>query len=152
MALANLLMKDQSSFHTHLAVIPEGRSDQGKSHKNHAQLTMMYSGLIFLPVQIIRITLALENGISNVHKLESSILQFGVGRVKDVKFLDGCVMLVLWELNGERALPLWMKERNLNQTQSPAGCLPSPIDFSIASLRHILCNTRHIYRVTHPNP
>ena len=52
-------------------------------------------------VQVIRITLALENGISAVQRLDSSVLKLGDGRVKDAKFADGYTMLVLWESNGE---------------------------------------------------
>jgi anaphase-promoting complex subunit 4 len=53
-----------------------------------------------LLVHIIRITLVLENGISTVQGLDSSVLQFGDGQIKDVKFADGYTMLVLWESKG----------------------------------------------------
>lgn len=52
-------------------------------------------------MQIIQIELFIENGISTVRSTNSSILQLGDGRIKDLKFIDDSTILVLWEANGK---------------------------------------------------
>jgi hypothetical protein len=51
-----------------------------------------------------QITLAIENGISTVESIDSSALQLGTGRIKDLKFADSYTLLVLWESNGKQFL------------------------------------------------
>jgi anaphase-promoting complex subunit 4 len=48
---------------------------------------------------------SIENGISTVQGIDSSALQLGEGQIKDLKFADDMILLVLWESKGE-ILPL----------------------------------------------
>jgi hypothetical protein len=60
-------------------------------------------------VQVIRIGLVIENGISTVQSVDSFIVQLGDGQAKDIKFADNMTLLVLWESNGECSIThtLW---------------------------------------------
>jgi len=49
---------------------------------------------------VIQVKIFMENGISTVQEFLSSSTQLGEGRIKDTKFLDDNVLLVLWELDG----------------------------------------------------
>ncbi|ESZ98045.1 hypothetical protein SBOR_1576 [Sclerotinia borealis F-4128] len=66
-----------------------------------------YNYIAFVPkgslnkVQIIQVELSIENGISTVRSTNSSILQLGDGQIKDLKFMDDSIILVLWEANGK---------------------------------------------------
>lgn len=52
-------------------------------------------------VQVVRVVLKIENGISTVQSVESSTVQLGDGRIKNIKFLDNFVFLALWESEGK---------------------------------------------------
>lgn len=53
------------------------------------------------PVQVVRVTLSIENGISSLHDISSGSLQLGNGIIKDLKVWDDREILVLWESNSE---------------------------------------------------
>lgn len=57
--------------------------------------------------------MALKNGISTVQRLDTSVLQFGDGQIKDVKFADGYTMLVLWQSKGGYS-SLFLVEKQTN--------------------------------------
>jgi hypothetical protein len=57
--------------------------------------------LIILAVQVIRIALSIENGVSSVHEVTSSTLELGEGQVQDMKFTDENVLILLLELKGK---------------------------------------------------
>ena len=44
--------------------------------------------------------MSINNGISEVLHITSAIVKLGSGKIKDIKFADAHVMLVLWELAG----------------------------------------------------
>jgi anaphase-promoting complex subunit 4 len=52
-------------------------------------------------VQVIQVKFTIEKGISTVNYLVSSAVQLGEGQVKDLKFSDESVLLVLWESKGK---------------------------------------------------
>jgi len=54
----------------------------------------------FRTVQVFQVDLSIENGISEILHITSAALKLGDGKIKDIKFLDAHVMLVLWELAG----------------------------------------------------
>jgi hypothetical protein len=56
----------------------------------------------YILVQVLRLGLFIENGISRVQNVDSALVQLSNGRIKDVKFMDDKILLVLWESNGER--------------------------------------------------
>jgi anaphase-promoting complex subunit 4 len=43
----------------------------------------------------------IENGISRVQNVDSALVQLGNGRMKDMKFLDDEILLILWDSNGK---------------------------------------------------
>lgn len=51
-------------------------------------------------VQVVQITLSIENGISTTHDINSSAVQLGDGQIKDMKFSES-VLLILWESEGQ---------------------------------------------------
>ncbi|TAQ87852.1 hypothetical protein B7494_g3813 [Chlorociboria aeruginascens] len=68
-------------------------------------LDSFHSFISFVPlVQIIQVKLSVKNGISAVHSIDSAAVRLGDGQVKDLKFLDDDVLLVLWECNGLTSL------------------------------------------------
>jgi len=70
---------EKSRYQTRIAFIPTGLSNT---------------------IQVTQIVFLIESGISAIQSKESSAIQLGEGRVKDLKW-DESVLLVLWELNGE---------------------------------------------------
>jgi len=52
-------------------------------------------------VQIFQVGLSIENGISEMLHVASTVVKLGDGKIKDIKFVDTHVMLVLWELAGK---------------------------------------------------
>jgi anaphase-promoting complex subunit 4 len=48
----------------------------------------------------VRLRFLIENGISRVQDVDSALVQLGDGRIKDIKFMDGKLLLVLWDSNG----------------------------------------------------
>lgn len=71
--------KDHSFCYSYVALIPRGLPNQ---------------------VRIFKIELSIENGISTVRNVESHTTQVGDGRVKDIKFVDDNILLLLWERKG----------------------------------------------------
>jgi anaphase-promoting complex subunit 4 len=69
-------------------------------------LSIVESKLSVYLVQIIRLGLFIENGISQVQSVDTALVQLGDGRIKDVKFMDDKVLLVLWESSGTVSLKL----------------------------------------------
>ncbi|KAJ5038336.1 uncharacterized protein L3040_007202 [Drepanopeziza brunnea f. sp. 'multigermtubi'] len=55
-------------------------------------------------VQVVRILLSIENGVSSAHSSTSSAVHLGDGQIRDIKFSDDSVLFVLWELNGTTKL------------------------------------------------
>ena len=49
---------------------------------------------------MICISLFIENGISRVQNIESALTQLGNGQIKDLKFMDDDLLLVLWDSCG----------------------------------------------------
>ncbi|KAK6585577.1 hypothetical protein PZA11_002304 [Diplocarpon coronariae] len=49
-------------------------------------------------VQVARVLLSIENGISSLHRSDFSEVQLGDGQIRDIKFLDDRIVLALWEL------------------------------------------------------
>lgn len=56
--------------------------------------------LIHGSVQIVRLSLLIENGISRAQNVDSSCIQLGEKQIKDIKFLDDQKMMVLWSQSG----------------------------------------------------
>jgi anaphase-promoting complex subunit 4 len=90
-------VQDHFSFHTHVAVVPQGQLNQSEKWLDP---TIFQTSLIYPPVRVIQIALVVENGISTVQSVDSSAVQLGNGQAKDIKFVDGNTLLVLWESNG----------------------------------------------------
>lgn len=57
--------------------------------------------LICPVVHIFRFTLSIEGGISALKSRESAGIAFGRGEVKDMKFLDNNILLVLLATSGK---------------------------------------------------
>jgi anaphase-promoting complex subunit 4 len=51
-------------------------------------------------VQVIRLGFLIENGISRAQNVDTALVQVGDGRIKDMKFMDDKVLLILWDSNG----------------------------------------------------
>ncbi|KAG0651892.1 hypothetical protein D0Z07_1276 [Hyphodiscus hymeniophilus] len=66
------------------------------------------SYVAFIPqglfMEVFRVTFSIENGISNVQNIDSTAMELGDGRVKDLRFADDNIMLVLWESKGLTSL------------------------------------------------
>ncbi|KAE9379056.1 hypothetical protein N431DRAFT_363885 [Stipitochalara longipes BDJ] len=74
---------DTSACRTHITFVPKG-----------------YPNI----VQVIRLGLFIENGISQVQTIDSALVQLGDGTIKDIKFMDDNLLLVLWDSSGTRSL------------------------------------------------
>lgn len=79
--------------------MPKGYPNIGKQVSKHSKSKAKHSS-----VQVIRLGLFLENGISRVQNIDSALVQLGDGRIKDMKFMDDDVLLVLWEFKGKNPL------------------------------------------------
>ncbi|PBP26569.1 anaphase-promoting complex component Cut20/Apc4 [Diplocarpon rosae] len=55
-------------------------------------------------VQVARVLLSIENGVSSLHSCGFSEVQLGDGQILDIKFLDDQFVLVLWEFKGRVSL------------------------------------------------
>ncbi len=55
---------------------------------------------------MIRLKFSIENGISRAQNIDTALVQLGDGRIKDMKFMDDKVLLVLWDSNGNGFLDL----------------------------------------------
>ncbi|KAH8815752.1 anaphase-promoting complex, cyclosome, subunit 4-domain-containing protein [Xylogone sp. PMI_703] len=55
-------------------------------------------------VQFVLVRLKIESGISSIVSTESAIIQLAEGNVKDIKFLNNRLVLILWETEGEMNL------------------------------------------------
>jgi anaphase-promoting complex subunit 4 len=56
---------------------------------------------------MICISLFIENGISRVQNIESALTQLGNGQIKDLKFMDDDLLLVLWDSCGTPTVSQW---------------------------------------------
>jgi len=52
-------------------------------------------------VQIIKIDLLVENGISHPSDLETVSVQLCGGRIRDIKFADAAELRILWDSDGK---------------------------------------------------
>ena len=52
-------------------------------------------------MRVFRIGLAIENGISSVRNVDSHTTQLGEGYIRDLKFADDKMLLILWESKGK---------------------------------------------------
>ncbi|KUJ12694.1 uncharacterized protein LY89DRAFT_672835 [Mollisia scopiformis] len=55
-------------------------------------------------LQVVRVIMSLENGISSPHSVSSTSLQLGNGIIKDLKIWDDSEILALWESNTTTSL------------------------------------------------
>lgn len=56
-------------------------------------------------VQVVRVTISIEKGISSIRSAESSAVQLGDGEIRDIKFF-GDFLLVLWSAKGRQSSTL----------------------------------------------
>lgn len=66
-------------------------------YNRSSSLTLQLTFLVF----IAQILLSIENGISTTQHVESAAVQLGSGEVKDMRFLDDDILLVLWDSDGK---------------------------------------------------